>query len=109
VQDKQYTIDEARLIYEEGKKKGLVEEKRKQQETEYFDIDGEPRWYEIACYCEQNSNSDKLTDWEREFISDMPSKMIKYGRPTEKQERFLIAIFVKLGGRYDRKTAHVRS
>ena len=107
VQDKQYTIAEARLIYEQGKQKGLVEEARKQQETEFFDIDGQPQWYEIAVFCQQNSS--KLRDeWERSFVSDMPSKIIKFGRPTEKQAPHLLAIFVKLGGRYDPKTAHVR-
>ena len=109
VQDKQYTVDEARLIYAQGKKKGLVEEARKQQETEYFDIDGQPQWYEIAIFCQENSNSGKLSEWEREFVSDMPSKMIRFGQPTEKQGRCLLGIFIKLGGRYDRKASHVFS
>jgi hypothetical protein len=109
VENKQFTIADAREAYERGKQKGLAEGARKQEESTYFDINGEPLWYEIACYCEQNSGSNKLTDWEREFISDMPSKMIRYGRPTEKQEKFLIAIFVKLGGVYVRKATHLHS
>ena len=58
-------------------------------------------------YCQQNSTQLR-NEWERNFASDMPSRIIKYGKPTEKMIPHLLAIFVKLGGRYDPKTANVR-
>jgi hypothetical protein len=64
----------------------------------------------MAVFCQQNSNNPRLTDWERGFVSgDLPSNMIKFGKPTPKQAKQLLGIFVKLGGYYDPKTAHVYS
>ena len=61
-----------------------------------FTTTAEPRWYEIAVFCKQNSA--RLDEWDRDFVTGMPAKMIKYGKPTEKQAPHLLAIFVKLGG-----------
>jgi hypothetical protein len=47
-------------------------------------------------------------EWEQNFANDILGKIIKYGGPTEKQSRHLLAIFIKLGGRYDPKAVHLR-
>jgi hypothetical protein len=109
IEEKKYSDADAVIIFARGMEKGRTEEARKQQAPpEFYDTDGHPRWYEIAMFCQQNST--RLRDeWERNFVSDMPSKIIKYGRPTEKQVPHLLAIFVKLGGHYDPKAAHIRS
>jgi hypothetical protein len=99
--------DDALDIFTRGVEKGLTEAARKEElPPEFYNIDGEPRWYDIATFCQKNSRQQKngaplLSDWEQEFVSDMPSKMIKYGRPTPKQIPYLLAIFVALGGYYD--------
>ena len=56
----------------------------------------------------QCSAAGDLNEWEQNFANGMPEKIIKYGAPTEKQTTHVLAIFVKLAGRYDPKTAHVR-
>jgi hypothetical protein len=108
VEEKQFTINDARKIFKEGQEKGRVEEARKQQAPpEFWETDGTPRWYEIAVFCQQNSS--QLSDWEQNFLVDMPARMIKYGKPKGKQIQHLLAIFVKLGGYYDPRAAHLYS
>jgi hypothetical protein len=73
---------------------------------EFYDADGRPRWNEIALFCQRNIT--RLRDeWERTFVNDMAGKTL-WREPTEKQGKHLIAIFVKLGGYYDPKAAHLR-
>jgi hypothetical protein len=72
----------------------------------FYDADGQPRWNEIALFCQKNF--ERLNgDWERVFINDMAGKTL-WRQPTEKQDKRLLAIFVKLGGRYDPKAAYLR-
>jgi hypothetical protein len=107
IEEKKYSDTDADIIFAKGVEKGRVEESRKQQAPpEFYDADGSPRWYEIAVFCQQNSTRLR-NEWERNFIDDMPSRIIKYGKPTVKQVPHLLAIFVKLGGYYDHKTVHI--
>jgi hypothetical protein len=108
IEEKKYSDADAEIIFSKGVEKGRAEEARKQEAPpEFYDADGQPRWYEIAVFCQQNS--DRLrNEWERNFVSDMPGKIIKFGQPTTKQVPHLLAIFVKLGGKYDPKTANLR-
>lgn len=107
IRELKYSDEDAQTIFERGVEKGRVEEAQKQEAPpEFYDIDGSPRWYEIASFCQQNSTQQRngvplLSRWERDFVSDMPSKMVMYRRPTSKQARFLIAIFIKLGAPYE--------
>ena len=108
IEEKKYSDTDAEIIFTKGVEKGRAEEARKQQAPpEFFDADGQPRWYEIAVFCQHNS-AQLHNEWERNFVGDMPSKIIKFGQPTEKQIPHLLAIFVKLGGQYDPKTVHIR-
>jgi len=107
IEERKYSDADAEIIFAKGVEKGRKEEVRKQQAPpEYYDADGQPRWYETAVFCQQNSG--RLNGWEQNFANGMPEKIIKYGAPTEKQTTHVLAIFVKLAGRYDPKTAHVR-
>jgi hypothetical protein len=106
IEERKYSDADAEVIFARGVEKGRVEEAHKQQAPpEFYDADGQPRWYEIAVFCQQNSS--RLNEWEQGFVSDMPEKMIRFGKPTEKQLPHLLAIFVKLGGYYDPKATHV--
>jgi hypothetical protein len=100
IEAKKYSDSDAEIIFARGVEKGRTEEATKQKAPpEFYDADGRPRWYEIAEFCKQNSS--QLTQWEQGFISDMPSRMVKWGRPKGGQIPILMGIFVKLGGYYD--------
>jgi hypothetical protein len=105
---RKYSDSDAAIFFMRGEEKGRREAASKQRAPpEFYDADGHPRWHEIAVFCQENSL--RLRDeWERNFANDIVSKIIKYGGPTEKQGRCLLAIFVKLGGRYDPKAVHLR-
>jgi hypothetical protein len=108
IEEKNYSDTDAEIIFTKGVEKGRAEEARKREAPpEFYDTDGQPRWYEIAVYCQQNSTQLR-NEWERNFVNDIPGRIIKFGKPTEKMIPHLLAIFVKLGGHYDPKTANVR-
>jgi hypothetical protein len=98
IEELKYSDTDAEVIYQKGVEQGRVEAAQKQTTPpEFFDEFGEPRWYEIAVYCQQNS-ARLRSQWEQGFANDIPGSVAKYGRPTERQIPFLLAIFVKLGG-----------
>jgi hypothetical protein len=108
IEERKYSDSDAEIIFKRGVEKGHAEEARKREAPpEFYDVDGQPRWYEIAVFCQQNSNQLRR-EWERDFANDIPGRIIKYGGPTERQVPHLLAIFVKLGGHYDPKAAHLR-
>ena len=107
IEERKYSDADAEIIFARGVEKGRVEEARKQQAPpEFYDDDGQPRRYEIAVYCQQN-RAQLRGQWEQDFANDMPGNIIKYGKPTQRQVPHLLGIFVKLGGSYDPKTAHI--
>jgi hypothetical protein len=106
IEEKKWSDADAEIIFSRGVEKGRTEEARKHEAPpEFYDTDGQPRWNEIALFC-QNNIARLRNDWERTFINDMAGKTL-LRRPSEKQAKYLLAIFVKLGGRYDAKTAHL--
>jgi hypothetical protein len=106
VEEKQYTIEQARFIYQQGKEKGRDEEARQREAPpEFYDADGHPRWNEIALFCQKNS-AQLRDEWERTFVNDMAGKTL-WREPSEKQAKHLIAIFVRLGGYYDPKATNL--
>jgi hypothetical protein len=109
LEERKYSESEAEVIFMRGEEKGRREEAGKQQAPpEFYTVDGQPRWYEIAVFCKENK--DRLrSEWERNFVSDdFVANIIKFGRPTEKQAPYLVGIFVKLGGHYDAKAFDLR-
>lgn len=92
--EQKYTEADAVIIFERGKEAGRAESSSK--ESEYFDIDGNPRWYEITVF--NRDNVEQLRNaWMREFTVDIIDKVL--GRePSPKQARWILKIFVKLGG-----------
>jgi hypothetical protein len=100
IEERKYSDADAKIIFARGIEKGRAEEAQKQAAPpEFYDNDGEPRWYEIAVFCQQNSEQ-LHNQWQRDFANDIPAKILQYGKPTEKQKPHLLGIFVKLGGRY---------
>jgi hypothetical protein len=63
---------------------------------EFYNPNGEPRWNEIALWCAQHGA--RLRPKEQKFIDDMCSG-VQWGPPSERQAKWLLSIFYKLGGR----------
>src|SRR6516165_6827596 len=64
IEEKKYSDTNAEIIFQKGMAKGREEEVRKQAAPpEFFDVDGQPRWYEIAVFCQQNSTKLR-SEWE---------------------------------------------
>jgi hypothetical protein len=106
IEERKYSDADAEIIFNKGVEKGRKEEVRKQQAPpEFYDTDGQPRWNAIALFC-QNNTAQLRSAWEKQFINDMAGRTI-WQQPSEKQAKHLLAIFVKLGGKYDPKTAHI--
>jgi hypothetical protein len=99
IEERRYSDSDAKVIFEKGVEKGRIE--AGQKDLEFFDSNGHPRWYEIAVFC--RDNVERLhKDREKEFVNDMPGKMLNY-KPTGPQAKWLLSIFVKLGGYCDAK------
>jgi len=62
----------------------------------FHDSDGQPRWNAIALFCQNNHQ--RLRPSEQGFIDDMAGKTM-WREPTEKQAKWLLSIFLRLGGR----------
>ena len=106
IEAKKYSDTDAEIIFKRGVEKGRVEEARSREAPpEFYDTDEQPRWNAIALFCQKNI-ARLHSAWERTFINDMAGKTL-WREPTEKQAKHLLAIFVKLGGYYDPKTAHI--
>lgn len=94
-----YTEADAVTIFERGKEVGRAE--TADEETEFFDIDGNPNWYAIAVFNRDNVEQLKNA-WMRDFTVDVIDRILAR-EPSPKQARWLLQIFVKLGGHCDPK------
>ena len=108
IEEKKYSDTDVEILFRRGEAKGRAEEANKKDlPPDFYDADGQPRWNEIALFCQKNEN--RLRDeWERTFVNDMAGKTV-WRLPSDKQAKHLIAIFVKLGGYYDPKATYLRS
>jgi hypothetical protein len=106
IEEKKYSDADAQIIFNKGVEKGRKEEARAHEAPpEFHDADGLPRWSEITLFCQKSTA--RLTAWERGFIDSVAGQLL-WKPPSEKQAKHLLAIFVKLGGHYDPKTANAR-
>ena len=97
IEELKYSDTDAEIIFNRGVEKGRIEEARKQQAPpEFYDADGCPRWNAIALFCQQRHQ--RLRPNEQEFIDDMAGQTM-WREPTEKQSRWLLSIFIRLGGK----------
>jgi hypothetical protein len=99
IEERKYSDADAEIIFNRGVEKGREEEARKKEQivpTDYYDADGQPRWNAIATFCQKNH--ERLRPKEQEFIDDMVGSTM-WRVPTEKLGRWLVTIFLQLGGR----------
>ncbi|WP_028164088.1 hypothetical protein [Bradyrhizobium elkanii] len=97
IEERKYSDADAEIIFQRGVEKGRSEQQP--PPLDYYEEDGSPRWHEIALFCRNNTAKLK-GDWEQEFITDMVSRTL-VKTLTPRQQKFLFAIFVRLGGPYD--------
>jgi hypothetical protein len=99
IEELKYSDTDVAIIFARGVETGREEESRKKEQivpTDYYDADGQPRWNAIALFCQKND--DRLRPTEQKFIDDMVANTM-WRQPTEKQGRWLLTIFLRLGGR----------
>lgn len=99
IEERKWSDADAKAIFERGVNKGRGE--RREDELEFYDADGQPRWYEMAVFCQRNTDRLRGT-WEKEFVGDIAGKVLDR-EPSRKQAQCILRIFVKLGGRCDPK------
>ena len=103
IEERRFSESDAKIIYERGVEKGRAEVRTEQKSPpEFYDMGGFPRWNAIALFCQRHLTRLR-DDKERSFVNDMAGTL--WREPTEKQAKWLLAIFVRLGGRCDPQTA----
>lgn len=95
IEQLKYSDTDAEAIYTRGVEKGRAE--ADVGPAEYFEPDGTPKWPEIAMFCQRKG--ERLREAERDFVDDMAGSTM-WRTPTEKQGKWLLSIFIKLGGRH---------
>lgn len=102
IEERKYSDADAEIIFSRGVEKGRAEEARKKEHIlpeDFYDEAGEPKWNAIALFCQSHADAKRrLTAWEQEFVDDMTGKTLVRS-PTEKQAKYLLAAFYKLGGK----------
>jgi hypothetical protein len=105
LEERKCTDSDAQVIFARGVEKGRVEEARQREAPpEFYDSDGDARWSEIALFCQRDMT--RLRNNERDFVNDMAGQML-WRQPSPKQAKWLLSIFVRLGGSCDTKTLHL--
>jgi hypothetical protein len=96
IMEKKYSDADAEVIFARGVERGRKEQARKPPlASDFYDEDRQPRWNSMALFCLERQA--RLTANELQFVEDMASKTLSY-QPSEKQGKWLLAIFIKLGG-----------
>jgi hypothetical protein len=88
--DRKFTESDAQEIY----RRGTADGRREADHDSGFRSVDEPSWNEIARECEAASG--RLNEREREFVGDMVRSTVRGGKPTEKQAKWLRAIYTRV-------------
>ena len=97
IEERKYSDSDAEIIFARGVEKGCADQARVQEgPPEFYDADGRPRWNAIALFCQKNHQRLRLA--EQGFVDDMAGNTL-WREPSEKQARWLLSIFLRLGGR----------
>src|SRR5215813_5365498 len=95
-------LDKSTVVPDEIKKKiwdAAVEhtENRLHGADEFRSTDGKPTWQSVALFCQRNKQ--RLRPQTHEFVDKMASQTVWDQEPTEKQHKYLFALFLQLGGK----------
>jgi hypothetical protein len=101
IEERKYSDSDAKIIFEKGMERGAENARAEAAAPpEYYDEAGQPRWVEITFFCQ--SKRERLRPQEQNFVDDMAGRAVWGREPTEKQGRWLLSIFVRLGGKIKR-------
>jgi hypothetical protein len=93
----QFSEDDVAGSFARGVERGRAEGRGRGLSVDYFDDDGEPRWLDMAKFCQNNPAATSLKPSEQEFIEEMLVKL-RWRTPTRAMGGFLLSIFWKLRG-----------
>jgi hypothetical protein len=91
-----YTEADALEIYRRGVADGRAEA-QSERISDFTNVDGSLDWHEVACWCGERSH--RLRPNECQFIADMTARTVWQREPTEKQAKWLLGIYYRLGGK----------
>jgi hypothetical protein len=87
---------DAKRIYDAGFSDGFRKAENARHGPEDFrSIDVTPHWHHMALWCRERG--EQFRSNELEFANDMASRTV-WHEPTEKQGKWLLSIFLRLGG-----------
>jgi hypothetical protein len=97
IEQLKYSDSDAEIIFARGVEKGRAEQSRKPLlAADFYDgASGAPRWNAMAMFCLERR--ERMRAHELQFVEDMAGRTLSYD-PSEKQGKWLLAIFIKLGG-----------
>jgi hypothetical protein len=97
IEERKYSDADAEIIFARGVEKGRAEQAHKPPLAEdfYDGASGAPRWNAMAMFCLERR--ERMRAHELQFVEDMAGHTLSY-EPSEKQGKWLLAIFIKLGG-----------
>jgi hypothetical protein len=64
---------------------------------EFRSTDGKPTWQSVALFCQRNKH--RLRPQTHEFVDKMASQTVWDREPSERQHKYLFALFLQLGGK----------
>ena len=64
---------------------------------EFRSTDGKPTWQSVALYCQRNKR--RLRPQTHEFVDKMAAQTVWNREPSERQHKYLFALFLQLGGK----------
>jgi hypothetical protein len=101
IEERKYSDTDTDIIFNRGVKRGAEQARAEAAAPpQFYDEAGQPRWTKIALFCQ--TKRERLRPQEQNFVDDMAGRAVWGREPTEKQGKWLLSIFVKLGGRIKR-------
>ena len=64
---------------------------------DFISADGKPTWQSVALYCQRNKR--RLRPQTHEFVDKMAAQTVWNREPSERQHKYLFALFLQLGGK----------
>jgi hypothetical protein len=64
---------------------------------DFISTDGKPTWEVIALFCQRNKH--RLYPSCHKFVDEMAAQTVFGKEPTERQHKYLFALFLRLGGK----------
>jgi hypothetical protein len=98
IEELKYSDSDLEAVFNKGVEKGRSQNNGRKLSRDFFDDDGEPRWLEIARFCQNNPDLALLKPNEQQFIEEQVYWLQRRSAPRRPSGGFLLSIFWKLGG-----------